>query len=134
MPCLGLRLTPQRHLLLEAVEDVPILDDRVAERLADAFARGTGYGLLQLGAGEVGQALPPAFVWWRDFAARYVGALSLLAPGAASQAPSLLVLPAVPPPTDGEIATLVLAAPMMPGAEYLNADILLALWDELGAG
>ena len=133
MPCLGLRLTPQRHLLLEAVEDVPILDDRVAERLADAFARGTGYGLLQLGAGEVGQALPPAFVWWRDFAARYVGALCLLAPAAASQAPSLLVLPAVPPPTDGEIATLVLTAPMMPGAEYLNADVLLALWDELGA-
>ncbi len=133
MPCLGLRLTPQRHLLLEAVEDAPILDDRIAERLADAFARGTGYGLLQLGAGEVGQALPPAFVWWRDFAARYVGALCLLAPGAASQAPSLLVLPAVPPPTDEEIATLVLTAPMMPGAEYLNADVLLALWDELGA-
>jgi hypothetical protein len=61
--------------------------------------------------------LPPAFVWWRDFAARYVGALCLLAPGAASEAPSPPVLPAVPPPTDGEIATLVLTAPMMPGAE-----------------
>jgi superfamily II DNA or RNA helicase len=133
MPRLGLRLTPQRHILLEAAEDAPILDDMIAERLVDAFARGTGHGLLQLGAGEVGQALPPAFVWWRDFAARYVGALCLLAPGAASEAPSCLGLPAVPLPTDGEIATLVLTAPMMPGAEYLNADVLLALWDELGA-
>ena len=133
MPRLGLRLTPRRHILLEAAEDAPVLDDRIAERLADAFARGTGHGLLQLGAGEVGQALSPAFVWWRDFAARYVGALCLLAPGAASEAPSSPVLPAVPPPTDGEIATLVLTAPMMPGAEYLNADVLLALWDELGA-
>src|SRR4051794_17589410 len=133
MPRLGLRLTPQRHILLEAAEDAPILDDMIAERLADAFARGTGQGLLRLGACEVGQALSPAFAWWRDFAARYVGALCLLAPGAASEAPSSLVLPAVPPPTDGEIATLVLTAPMMPGAEYLNADVLLALWDELGA-
>jgi non-specific serine/threonine protein kinase len=133
MPRLGLRLTPQRHILLEAAEDAPILDDMIAERLADAFARGTGHGLLRLGACEVGQVLSPAFAWWRDFAARYVGALCLLAPGAASETPSSSVLPAVPPPTDGEIATLVLTAPMMPGAEYLNADVLLALWDELGA-
>jgi hypothetical protein len=133
MARLGLRLTPQRHILLEAAEDAPILDDMIAERLVDAFARGTGHGLLQLGAGEVGQVLPPVFVWWRDFAARYVGALCLLALGAAWEAPSSLVLPAVPPPTDGEIANLVLTAPMMPGAEYLNAEVLLALWDELGA-
>ena len=133
MPRLGLRLTPQRHILLEAAEDAPILDDMIAERLADAFARGTGHGLLRLGACEVGQVLSPAFAWWRDFAARYVGALCLLAPGAASDTSSSSVLPAVPPPTDGEIATLVLTAPMMPGAEYLNADVLLALWDELGA-
>ena len=133
MPRLGLRLTPQRHILLEAAEDAPILDDMIAERLADAFARGTGHGLLRLGACEVGQVLSPAFAWWRDFAARYVGALCLLAPGAASETPSSSVLPAVSPPTDGEIATLVLTAPMMPGAEYLNADVLLALWDELGA-
>src|SRR4051794_24098326 len=133
MPRLGLRLTPRRHILLEAAEDAPVLDDRIAERLADAFARGTGHGLLQLGAGEVGQALSPAFVWWRDFAARYVGALCLLAPGAASEAPPSPVSPAVPPPTEGELATLVLTAPMMPGAESRTGDALLAVWDELGA-
>ena len=31
----------------------------------------------------------------------------------------------------GELASLVLTAPMMAGAEYLTADVLLALWDEM---
>ena len=72
MPRLGLRLTPQRHILLEAAEDAPILDDVIAERLADAFARGTGHGLMRLGACEVGQVLSPTFAWWRDIAARFL--------------------------------------------------------------
>src|SRR3954465_13310323 len=133
MPRLGLRLTPPGHLSLDAAEDAPILDNAVAERLAEAFGRSTGHGLVQLGAGEVGQALPPAFVWWRDFAARYVGTLCLHASGAASEAEPSPLLPRVPPPSEADFATLVLTAPMMPGAEYLDADTLLALWDEMGA-
>ena len=88
---------------------------------------------MRLGAGEVGQALPPAFVWWRDFAARYVGALCLHASGAASEA-AVSVLPAVPPPPSGDLATLVLTAPMMPGAEYLTADVLLGAVGGTGRG
>src|SRR3954465_5633771 len=132
MPRLGLRLTPPGHLSLDAAEDAPILDNAVAERLAEAFGRGSGHGLVQLGAGEGGPALPPVFVWWRDFAARYVGTLCLHASGAASEAEPSPLLPRVPPPSEAEFATLVLTAPMMPGAEYLDADTLLALWDELG--
>lgn len=30
---------------------------------------GSGHGLLQLGAAEVGQRLPPVFLWWGAFAA-----------------------------------------------------------------
>src|SRR3954452_12526460 len=133
MPRLGLRLTPHGHLLLDAAEDAPILDNTVAERLAEAFGRRTGHGLVQLGAGEVGQALPPVFLWWRVFAARYVGTLCLHASGAASEAEPSPLLPRVPPPSEADFATLVLTAPMMPGAEYLDADTLLALWDEMGA-
>ncbi len=133
MPRVQLRLTPHRHLLLERNDEAPVLDAQVAARLADAFGRGTGYGLLRLGAGEVGQALPPDFVWWRDFAARHVGAVCLHASGAASDAPAAAILSAVPPPNEGDLATLVLTAPMMPGAEYLNADVLLGLWRDLGA-
>jgi hypothetical protein len=51
------------------------LDEEVARRLEESFARGAGHGLLQLGAGEVGTALPAVFSYWREFAARYVTAL-----------------------------------------------------------
>ena len=37
----------------------------------------------------------------------------------------------VPPLDAGELASLVLTAPMMAGAEYLTEAVLLALWDEL---
>ncbi|MHB2015912.1 MAG: DEAD/DEAH box helicase [Candidatus Xenobia bacterium] len=121
----GLRLTRQGRLLLDEADDAPVLDARVADRLVEAFGRGSGCGLLQLGAAEVGRSLPPVFVWWRDFAARYVGALcvqSVDAPG---------VLPEVPPPGVDELAALALTGPMMPGAEYLTADVLRDLWTEL---
>src|SRR3954470_11757759 len=131
MPRLELRLTPHGHLLLEESEDAPVLDDKLAARLVEAFGQGTGHRLLHLGAGEIGQPLPPAFVWWRDFAARYIEAVCLHAPAAAPDA-SPATLPAVPEPTRDELATLVLTAPMMRGAEYLDADLLLALWSGIG--
>ena len=134
LPRYQLLLTPHGRLLLEDADDAPTLDGQVAARLTDAFGRGAGYGLLRLGAGEVGQPLPPAFVWWRDFAARYVAAICLHTSGAAGEeAPPSSMLPAAPPPTEAELATLVLTAPMMPGAEYVNSDALLALWTDLGA-
>jgi len=128
-PRLGLRLTPHGRLAAEPADEAPELDPRTAARLAYAFARGSGHGLLQLGAGEVGQLLPPSFVWWRAFAARYVAALCLHAPAAESDA----ALPRVQGPDASECASLVLTAPMMPGAEYLTADLLQALWDETAA-
>ena len=125
MSHVSLRLTPHGRLLLEAAADGPFVDDRVAERLTTAFATGSGPGLMQLGAGEVGQALPPVFVWWRGLGSRYVAALCLLT--------SDDTVPVVPPPNAAELAELVLTAPMMPGAEYLSADVLTALWREIGA-
>ncbi len=129
MPRLGLRLTPHGHLIAEDQDDAPEIDPKAATRLTEAFARGAGYGLVRLGAGEVGQALPPAFVWWRQFASRYVGSLCLHASGTDADSPS--PLPIVPAPTEAELASLVLTAPMMAGAEYLTADVLLALWNEM---
>src|ERR1700722_5504157 len=127
MPRFGLRLTPHGHLVAEEQEDAPEIDPQVLTRLTEAFAQGSGYGLIRLGAGEVGQALPPVFVWWRAFATRYVGALCLNAAGREEDA----TLPVVPVPDAGELASLVLSAPMMEGAEYLTEAVLLALWDEM---
>ena len=128
MPRLGLRLTPHGRLVVEDQDDAPEIDPKVATRLSTAFAQGSGEGLVRLAAGEVGQALPPAFVWWRQYAARYVASLCLHAAGMDADTPS--PLPVVPEPTEGELASLLLSAPMMAGAEYLTSDVLLALWHE----
>src|SRR5215475_2095751 len=114
MPHPSLRLTPHGHLVLEEAADAPELDERIASRLSAAFARGSGDGLVQLGAGEVGHALPSLFLWWRGFAGQYVAALCLQ-PGNPDGA-----LPEVPPPDEAELAARVLTAPMMAGAEYLT--------------
>ena len=128
MPRLGLRLTPHGRLVVEDQDDAPEIDPKVATRLTEAFARGSGHGLVRLAAGEVGQALPPAFVWWRQYAARYVASLCLQSAGVDADTPS--PLPVVPPPTEAELASLLLSAPMMAGAEYLTSDVLLELWQE----
>jgi superfamily II DNA or RNA helicase len=127
MPHPSLRLTPHGHLVLEEAPDAPDLDERVASRIAAAFASGGGDGLLQLGAGEVGHALPTLFAWWRGFATPYVAALCLQAHGHEH------AVPAIPPPAESELAALVLTAPMMAGAEYLTQDVLRTLWEEMTA-
>src|SRR5437660_843828 len=129
MARLGLRLTPHGRLTVEDQDDGPGIDAAASIRLIDAFARGTGYGLVWLGAAEAGQALPPLFVWWRDFAALYVGSLCLHA--SSSEAEERVKLPSIPAPAAAELSSLVLTAPIMAGAEYLTEDVLLALWDEM---
>ncbi len=124
---LALRLTPSGTLLAEIRADAPGVEAAVADGLAEAFGRGSGPGLLRLGASEVGTALPPAFAWWRSFAARHVAALCLHGADPAKD------LPTIPPPGEGELAELVLGGPMMAGADYLTQDVLRALWRAIGA-
>jgi non-specific serine/threonine protein kinase len=118
----AVQLTPRGHLQLGVEADAPPLSDALAGRLAAAFTQGAGHGLLHLGAAEVATALPPLWAFWRDFAVRYVTALTAT-------------------PEEGEIAvaapdalaleTLCLDAPPMTGAEYLTPEVLLALWADI---
>ena len=116
-----LALTPHGRLALVEEPGAPLLDAELAQRLRDAFARGSGHGLLQLGAAEAGAALPPVFSYWREFGAGYVTALR-------TQPETR-----VPAPPAAELERLVLAVPPMTGAEYLTAEVLGALWQELDA-
>src|SRR6266567_701167 len=52
-------LTPHGLLTLRPTEEAPALEPELGSRLEQAFARGSGHGLLWLGANEVGTALPP---------------------------------------------------------------------------
>jgi non-specific serine/threonine protein kinase len=67
---------PRGRLQFGAEPGAPLLPVALTDRFAAAFARGAGYGLLHLGAVEVGSALPLLWAFWRDFAARYVPALT----------------------------------------------------------
>ena len=143
-------VTPQGRLRLEPGDTGPPLDQDAAARLESAFARGPGHGLLQLGAGEIGTALPPVLSFWRNLGARYVTALCTL-PDAAerdgaepdvskrnSAARDIPELDAAAwarpaPPPEEEVEPLARAAPPMTGAEYVTAGLLRDLWGAIDA-
>src|SRR6202030_1499954 len=97
-------LTPHSHLILREDRDASVLEPELARRLQNAFARGSGHGLFQLGASEVGVALSPVFSYWREFGARYVTALCTLPDDGARSTKTH-----IPPPPDAELAWLALA-------------------------
>jgi non-specific serine/threonine protein kinase len=119
---LRLTLTPHGHLLLTPDAEAPPLEGALADRLLRAFARGSGHGLLLLGADEAGAALPPVLSYWREFGARYVTALCTQQEGADVAAPP-----------DEEVERIARSAPPMMGAEYLTGAVLGTLWRELDA-
>ena len=121
---LALLLTPQGHLRLAPDTGAPVLSLALHERLAAAFAADTGHGLLQLGASEVGCALPPALAWWRDFAVCYMTALCATPEGGEID----VAVPGIP-----ELNALIADLPPMTGSEYLTPEVLAKLWAELDA-
>jgi non-specific serine/threonine protein kinase len=121
-------LTRHGRLLLARAAEAPALAPDLARRLEIAFARGPGHGLLQLGAGEVGTALPAVFGYWREFGGRYVTAVCT-SPGVEERRARADV-PALP---REELEAFAAAPPPMRGAEYLTASVLQALWEELDA-
>lgn len=127
---LQLRLTPHRRLLLDEEEGGDAIDPALGGRLVEAFGRGPGDGLLRLAAFEVGQALPPVLMWWREVASRYVTTLCHTTSAQDGAAPT--ASPVVPPPDTAERAALLLTVPPMPGAEYLDDAAVLELWDAIG--
>ena len=121
-------VTPNGRLLVAPVRGAPPLDGSLRLRLEKAFARGEGHGLLQLGAGEAGVALPAELAWWRDFAARYMTALCAVPESEPGGAPG-----PVEAPDARALGAIASDAPPMTGAEYLTAPVLRALWKALDA-
>lgn len=127
----SLALSPHGQLRFElqsvTSEATYALDTTLEGHLGNAFLLGSGHGLLHLGATGVGQVLPGAFAWWRDFASRYVTGLCAFAEGVAIADINV----AVPEPT--VLETWLVDLPPMRGAEYVDADVLAQLWVEMGA-
>ena len=108
-------VTPHGHHRSMPDYDAPSLPATLAQRPSDAFSRGSGHGLLHLGAAEVGGILPPSWAWRRDFAARYVTTLCATPEG-----------DAIPTPDRQAFDALVAGAPPVSGAEYLTPEVLIA--------
>ena len=121
-------LTPHGLLTLRQTGKALASESEQGLRLEKAFIRGSGHGLLRLGADEVGTALPPVLSYWRELGVRYVTALCAL-PGVGDGRTK----PPVPIPADGELDKMAAAAPPMTGAEYLTAAVLADLWRGMDA-
>jgi non-specific serine/threonine protein kinase len=122
----SLALTPRGHLLFSRAGETVGLANGLASTLESAFGRGSGHGLLELGATEVGTVLPADLSYWRDFAARFVTALCAH-PDDDTPDVSIPALPAA------ELAAFAAAVPPMTGAEYVTASVLQHLWTEIAA-
>jgi len=104
----------------------PPMTAAVVQRILDAFNAGRGHGVLHLGAGEVGTELHPTLSYWRDIGQVFVaGVCGALDP----TEPKALV---VPHPAPDEIEGFVQSAPPMQGSELITAEMLNALWSDLG--
>jgi len=128
-PTLALAVTPRGAVRLErdaAGEGRPLPLD-AAERIERAFARGAGHGVLHLGLALVETDLPPSVAFFRDLARLFVTRLCRV-PDLEERRGDVRV------PRDGEdLDAFARAAPPMKGAEYLSAEALERLWEELEA-
>ena len=121
-------ITPAGALVLRSTARGPALPEGMAAQLQPAFERGAGHGLLWLGAGAVRSSLPGQLAYWRGFAGRYVAAMCGL-PGIADERTK----PRLPPPSTDMLEALARSVPPMLGAEYLTAEVLTRLWQQMDA-
>ena len=89
-----------------------------------AFASSQAEGLITLAGGRPDPGWPLSWVFWRDFAARYLTALCHISP-------STRLIEPLPPPDESELCRLIPAVPPMPGAEYITPSALAAIWTDL---
>ena len=120
-------LTPKGHLVLAPSSDAPVLPEDLQRRMELAFGGAAGHGLMELGLREVGSALPPVISFWRDFAARYVTTLCMSPEASDDQSDVASVLA----PSRSDLDSLVAGAPPMAGGEYLSAEVLKSLWEQI---
>ena len=123
-----LALTPHGRITCPRATDAPGAEaDGLPGRVAHAFGTNQAEGLFLLAVEPLESSLSPACSYWREFAVSYLTALC--------HTPEIagLELEPIPPPASADLATRILSAPPMPGAEYLCEGVLSDIWKELDA-
>ena len=92
--------------------------------LLQFFAASEPAGLIALGGHPLDTVADASMLYWKGIADHFIRGLCQLPDGDD-------LLRDLPLPDPGQLATWVLDAPPMPGAEYLTPDLLRALWQRL---
>src|SRR3984893_809112 len=120
---MNLCISPHGRLFVEAAPD---RDEGAPKRITEAFTESPSRGILHLSTAELQASLPAEFSFARDLGRAYLTQLCHT-PEVAGQAE----FPPVSPPTEGDLAAMVLSAPPMRGLEYLNPGLLKEWWADL---
>ncbi len=127
----ALGLTPGGRLFARAAApDERGLAGPAARRVAAAFGRSPGEGLLHLATTEAASELPPDLAHARELGRLFLTRLRTTQAArqeAGAGGPTGADALAVPPPPEG-LGAWVEGAPPFLGAEYLTADVARALW------
>ncbi|MEQ8765479.1 MAG: DEAD/DEAH box helicase [Planctomycetota bacterium] len=122
---LSCRVTPHGRIEVFPEDGATSLPFDVRKRILQAFAQGTGAGLLALGAREVATELPPALSFWRTIGRRFVSrACALVDPVDPANWES-------PPLEPGDALSWIESVPPMLGAELVTEDLLGELWTDI---
>ncbi len=108
-------------------EEVALLPEPVATRIAQAFAGGAPRGLLHLATVELASELTPTLTFGREVGRRFLAALCHVPDLEANRAAIAVPAPAA------DLADLLVGAPPMAGAEYLSEAVLAGAWAALEA-
>jgi non-specific serine/threonine protein kinase len=105
--------------------DASEIEPAVAKRIEQAFARGSGAGMLHLGAAEIATSLPPSVAWFREIGRRFVTALCAL-----PDVEELKARATIPAP-EAELLELLASAPPFLGSERLTLERAVGLWEQV---
>ena len=104
----------------------PATGERQERRIARQFSSSQAEGIFTLATERMDRP-PPSFAYWRDFGRRYLTQLchTPITDG--------VPIEELPPPDCAELASIVLDAPPLNGAEYLSEAVLCDVWSDLDA-
>ena len=121
-----LTIPPQGRLLVRPTPPrTP--DQKLSNRLLEAYGESAARGMLYSASEELEAVLPPSFDFARSIARLYLTSLCKAATGEPGAS-----VPAMAAPL-AELERAILQAPPMTGLEYLTSDVLSIWWHDLDA-
>lgn len=120
-----LTLNPSGHLVMVDPSAAAAAEPRFPH-ISRAFADSQSAGIMALTGEKPASDWPLAWIYWRDFGARYLLQLCQ------NQATTKRLDPS-PPLDAATLAFLQLSIPPMPGAEYCTPEVLAEIWSSLDA-